>query len=171
MCCAGLTQLSSLFFSFSSFIYHVLMHTLFPLPFLFCFYLTHTHTLPYFLTMPSPSGISLSLLPSLSPSFLFLSSLSPSPPPPCWQHFAILLKYIIHVAIPDIPSWVGEEMAKLEFQRREAFKVTPTATQCIFQHAHPSHLPTCQVCRRAIRSLVSFIAQIIFTPHILAVAC
>lgn len=39
------------------------------------------------------------------------------------QHFAILLKYIIHVAIPDIPSWVSEEMAKLEFQRREAFKV------------------------------------------------
>ncbi|CAB1323848.1 unnamed protein product [Coregonus sp. 'balchen'] len=37
-------------------------------------------------------------------------------------HFAILLKYIIHVAIPDIPSWVGEEMAKLEYQRREAFK-------------------------------------------------
>jgi len=27
------------------------------------------------------------------------------------------------VAIPDIPSWVGEEMAKLEFQRKEAFKV------------------------------------------------
>lgn len=39
------------------------------------------------------------------------------------QHFAILLKYVIHVAIPDIPSWVSEEMAKLEFQRREAFKV------------------------------------------------
>lgn len=39
------------------------------------------------------------------------------------QHFAVLLKYVIHVAIPDIPSWVREEMAKLEFQRREAFKV------------------------------------------------
>ena len=45
----------------------------------------------------------------------------------CVQHFAILLKYVIHVAIPDIPNWVGEEMAKLEYQRREAFKVnTPT---------------------------------------------
>lgn len=44
------------------------------------------------------------------------SSLSP-------QHFALLLKYLIHVAIPDIPGWVAEEMAKLEYQRREAFKV------------------------------------------------
>lgn len=40
-----------------------------------------------------------------------------------FQHFAILLKYIIHVAIPDIPTWVKEEMAKLDYQRREAFKV------------------------------------------------
>lgn len=39
------------------------------------------------------------------------------------QHFALFLKYIIQVAIPDIPAWVAEEMAKLEYQRREAFKV------------------------------------------------
>ncbi|MEQ2174248.1 hypothetical protein GOODEAATRI_005930 [Goodea atripinnis] len=39
-----------------------------------------------------------------------------------WQHFAVLLKYIIHVAIPDIPTWVKEEMSKLDYQRREAFK-------------------------------------------------
>ncbi|XP_019730903.1 anoctamin-8-like [Hippocampus comes] len=38
------------------------------------------------------------------------------------QHFAVLLKYVIHVAIPDIPTWVREEMAKLDYQRREAFK-------------------------------------------------
>ncbi|XP_052473901.1 anoctamin-8 isoform X2 [Carassius gibelio] len=38
------------------------------------------------------------------------------------EHFAILLKYIIHVAIPDIPNWVADEMAKLEYQRREALK-------------------------------------------------
>ena len=44
---------------------------------------------------------------------------------PCFppQHFALFLKYIIQVAIPDIPAWVAEEMAKLEYQRREAFKV------------------------------------------------
>lgn len=40
------------------------------------------------------------------------------------QHFAILLKYVIHVAIPDIPGWVAEEMAKLEYRQREAFKVS-----------------------------------------------
>ncbi|KAK9979463.1 hypothetical protein ABG768_012891 [Culter alburnus] len=38
------------------------------------------------------------------------------------EHFAILLKYVIHVAIPDIPNWVADEMAKLEYQRREALK-------------------------------------------------
>lgn len=40
-----------------------------------------------------------------------------------FQHFAILLKYVIHIAIPDIPNWVADEMAKLEYQRREALKV------------------------------------------------
>lgn len=50
-------------------------------------------------------------------------SLSLQPPPLLPQHFALLLKYLIHVAIPDIPGWVAEEMAKLEYQRREAFKV------------------------------------------------
>lgn len=45
------------------------------------------------------------------------------PSPLSSQHFALLLKYLIHVAIPDIPGWVAEEMAKLEYQRREAFKV------------------------------------------------
>lgn len=43
------------------------------------------------------------------------------------QHFAVLLKYIIHVAIPDVPTWVKEEMAKLDYQRREAFKVRDDA--------------------------------------------
>lgn len=45
------------------------------------------------------------------------------------QHFAILLKYVIHVAIPDIPTWVQEEMAKLDYQRREAFKVGDIAAR------------------------------------------
>ncbi|KAK6308706.1 hypothetical protein J4Q44_G00201690 [Coregonus suidteri] len=55
------------------------------------------------------------LFPWLSPEMVIISIV-------ILEHFAILLKYIIHVAIPDIPSWVGEEMAKLEYQRREAFK-------------------------------------------------
>ncbi|XP_059847382.1 anoctamin-8 [Hypanus sabinus] len=38
------------------------------------------------------------------------------------EHFAFLLKYVLQIAIPDVPTWVAEEMAKLEYQRREAFK-------------------------------------------------
>uniref|UniRef100_A0AAY4DRC6 Anoctamin n=1 Tax=Denticeps clupeoides TaxID=299321 RepID=A0AAY4DRC6_9TELE len=58
------------------------------------------------------------LFPWLSPEMAIISIV-------ILEHFAILLKYVIHVAIPDIPCWVGEEMAKLEYQRREAFKVAP----------------------------------------------
>ncbi|XP_054835575.1 anoctamin-8 isoform X2 [Eublepharis macularius] len=49
------------------------------------------------------------------------------------EHFALLLKYVIQVAIPDIPSWVAEEMAKLEYQRREAFKKHERQAQHHFQ--------------------------------------
>ncbi|KAM9845090.1 anoctamin-8 [Aulostomus maculatus] len=55
------------------------------------------------------------LFPWLSPEMTIISIV-------LLEHFAILLKYIIHVAIPDIPGWVAEEMAKLEYRRREAFK-------------------------------------------------
>uniref|UniRef100_A0A8D3BVR8 Anoctamin n=1 Tax=Scophthalmus maximus TaxID=52904 RepID=A0A8D3BVR8_SCOMX len=55
------------------------------------------------------------LFPWLSPEIAIISIV-------ILEHFAILLKYIIHVAIPDIPTWVREEMAKLDYQRREAFK-------------------------------------------------
>ncbi|XP_028260022.1 anoctamin-8 isoform X2 [Parambassis ranga] len=55
------------------------------------------------------------LFPWLSPEMAIISIV-------ILEHFAVLLKYIIHVAIPDIPTWVQEEMAKLDYQRREAFK-------------------------------------------------
>ncbi|XP_058419654.1 anoctamin-8 isoform X2 [Diceros bicornis minor] len=55
------------------------------------------------------------LLPWLSPEAAIVSVV-------VLEHFALLLKYLIHVAVPDIPGWVAEEMAKLEYQRREAFK-------------------------------------------------
>ncbi|KAL3047201.1 hypothetical protein OYC64_021427 [Pagothenia borchgrevinki] len=55
------------------------------------------------------------LFPWLSPEMAIISIV-------ILEHFAILLKYVIHVAIPDIPTWVTEEMAKLDYQRREAFK-------------------------------------------------
>ncbi|CAB1325932.1 unnamed protein product, partial [Coregonus sp. 'balchen'] len=54
------------------------------------------------------------LFPWLSPEMVIISIV-------VLEHFAILLKYIIHVAIPDIPGWVADEMAKLEYRRREAF--------------------------------------------------
>ncbi|XP_030322454.1 anoctamin-8 isoform X3 [Calypte anna] len=49
------------------------------------------------------------------------------------EHLALFLKYIIQVAIPDIPAWVAEEMAKLEYQRREAFKKHERQAQHHFQ--------------------------------------
>ncbi|XP_074834626.1 anoctamin-8 isoform X2 [Carettochelys insculpta] len=55
------------------------------------------------------------LFPGLSPEGAIISVV-------VLEHFALLLKYLIQVAIPDIPAWVAEEMAKLEYQRREAFK-------------------------------------------------
>ncbi|XP_046581534.1 anoctamin-8-like [Haliotis rubra] len=38
------------------------------------------------------------------------------------EHLILLLKFSIAFAIPDIPDWVALEMAKVEFQRREALK-------------------------------------------------
>uniref|UniRef100_UPI00358F8113 anoctamin-8 n=1 Tax=Myxine glutinosa TaxID=7769 RepID=UPI00358F8113 len=38
------------------------------------------------------------------------------------EHFALLLKYVIHVAIPDVPYWLVERLARLEFLRREALQ-------------------------------------------------
>ncbi|KAJ3594446.1 hypothetical protein NHX12_003753 [Muraenolepis orangiensis] len=49
------------------------------------------------------------------------------------EHFAILLKYVIHVSVPDIPGWVADEMAKLEYRRREAFKKHERQAQQHFQ--------------------------------------
>ncbi|XP_051956844.1 anoctamin-8-like [Xyrauchen texanus] len=66
------------------------------------------------------------LFPWLSPEMAIISIV-------ILEHFAVLLKYIIHVAIPDIPSWVGEEMAKLEFQRKQAFKKHERQAQQLFQ--------------------------------------
>ncbi|XP_060797603.1 anoctamin-8 isoform X1 [Neoarius graeffei] len=66
------------------------------------------------------------LFPWLSPEMAIISIV-------ILEHFAVLLKYVIHVAIPNIPSWVSEEMAKLEFQRREAFKKHERQAQQHFQ--------------------------------------
>ncbi|XP_038127177.1 anoctamin-8 isoform X2 [Cyprinodon tularosa] len=66
------------------------------------------------------------LFPWLSPEMTIISIV-------LLEHFAILLKYVIHVAIPDIPGWVADEMAKLEYRRREAFKKHELQAQHHFQ--------------------------------------
>ncbi|XP_071516788.1 anoctamin-10 isoform X3 [Panulirus ornatus] len=43
------------------------------------------------------------------------------------EHAMIALKYGISYAIPDIPEWVATEMAKVEFQRREALRRLSTS--------------------------------------------
>ncbi|KAG1709819.1 Anoctamin-8 [Nymphon striatum] len=40
-----------------------------------------------------------------------------------WNHVILSLKFILAYAIPDVPQWVATEMAKVEFNRREAAKV------------------------------------------------
>ncbi|XP_055474822.1 anoctamin-8 isoform X2 [Psammomys obesus] len=66
------------------------------------------------------------LFPWLSPEAAIVSVL-------VLEHLALLVKYLIHAAIPDIPGWVAEEMAKLEYQRREAFKRHERQAQQRFQ--------------------------------------
>ncbi|XP_033634933.1 anoctamin-8-like isoform X1 [Asterias rubens] len=44
------------------------------------------------------------------------------------EHIIIAVKFAIAYAIPDIPHWVSMEMAKLEFNRREALKKLEQAT-------------------------------------------
>ncbi|KAK4287830.1 hypothetical protein Pmani_039110, partial [Petrolisthes manimaculis] len=43
------------------------------------------------------------------------------------EHAMIALKYGISYAIPDIPEWVATEIAKVEFQRREALRRLSTS--------------------------------------------
>ncbi|KAJ8678510.1 hypothetical protein QAD02_014297 [Eretmocerus hayati] len=38
------------------------------------------------------------------------------------EHIMLAIRFVIISAIPDIPSWVATEMAKVEFLRREAVR-------------------------------------------------
>ncbi|XP_073242923.1 anoctamin-8-like isoform X2 [Porites lutea] len=42
------------------------------------------------------------------------------------EHLVLGIKFAVAYAIPDIPEWVENEIAKMEFQRREALKGTPS---------------------------------------------
>ena len=40
-----------------------------------------------------------------------------------FQHVVLSLKFMLAYAIPDLPDWVAEEKARLEYMRRNALKV------------------------------------------------
>lgn len=39
-----------------------------------------------------------------------------------FQHVVLIVVLALRIAIPEIPAWLATEMAKVEFQRREAIK-------------------------------------------------
>lgn len=41
-----------------------------------------------------------------------------------FQHIMLIIRFIIICAIPDIPGWLAAEMAKIEWARREASRIT-----------------------------------------------
>ncbi|KAK4884573.1 hypothetical protein RN001_000844 [Aquatica leii] len=44
------------------------------------------------------------------------------------EHIMLCIRFLITCAIPDLPSWLATEMAKIEWARREASRVSLTAT-------------------------------------------
>ncbi|XP_014238165.1 anoctamin-8 isoform X3 [Trichogramma pretiosum] len=51
------------------------------------------------------------------------------------EHIMLALRFVINCAIPDIPSWVATEMAKVEFLRREAVRRLSTTPSPSDHHA------------------------------------
>ena len=47
------------------------------------------------------------------------------------QHVILLIKLALEYAIPDVPYEVASQMAKVEFQRREALKVR--CASCLYE--------------------------------------
>lgn len=41
-----------------------------------------------------------------------------------FQHIMLVIRFIITCAIPDIPGWLATEMAKIEWARREASRIS-----------------------------------------------
>lgn len=44
------------------------------------------------------------------------------------EHVMLCIRFLITCAIPELPNWLATEMAKVEFARREAGKITATAS-------------------------------------------
>ena len=51
------------------------------------------------------------------------------------EHIMLIIRFFIICAIPDIPSWVATEMAKVEFLRREAVRRLSSTPSPSDQHA------------------------------------
>ena len=48
-----------------------------------------------------------------------------------FQHAILVLKMCVTYAIPNQPQWINQEMARLEFQRRDALKASLLATKML----------------------------------------
>lgn len=55
-----------------------------------------------------------------------------------FQHVVLAIKFAVAYAIPDIPEWVETEIAKVEFQRRQALKVKQRACS---DYVHSTLIP------------------------------
>lgn len=44
------------------------------------------------------------------------------------EHIMLCIRFLITVAIPELPNWLATEMAKVEFARREAGRINKTAS-------------------------------------------
>ncbi|CAH2058545.1 unnamed protein product, partial [Iphiclides podalirius] len=51
------------------------------------------------------------------------------------EHVVLVIVFALRIAIPEIPGWLATEMAKVEFQRREAIKNAhaPLLSECVSQ--------------------------------------
>ncbi|XP_022784864.1 anoctamin-8-like isoform X1 [Stylophora pistillata] len=57
------------------------------------------------------------------------------------EHLVLGIKFAVAYAIPDIPEWVENEIAKMEFQRREALKSAPSTPKSPKDPQAKAHTP------------------------------
>ncbi|KAK3856827.1 hypothetical protein Pcinc_036878, partial [Petrolisthes cinctipes] len=76
------------------------------------------------------------------------------------EHAMIALKYGISYAIPDIPEWVATEIAKVEFQRREALRRLSTSNSPPTREDSQPSSPRHKTCIYSVNELV-----LLFTTH------
>ncbi|XP_067058166.1 anoctamin-8-like isoform X1 [Acropora muricata] len=57
------------------------------------------------------------------------------------EHLVLGIKFAVAYAIPDIPEWVEHEIAKMEFQRRQALKSAPSTPKSPINPQDKAHTP------------------------------